>query len=153
MPRLPGSLELTDFQRERIVGQEEAGASQLQISRNLLIPLSTVNRVITQFKNKVKETVEARSNCIPDSFSFAERIRNFNLQSCFDEVRKSSKIGNRSLLFDGGTTCLYLQQESCFLLRKKMYCLPHIKTMLFTNFCATAIVGTWAVLLNGCRIE
>ena len=61
MLRLPGSLELTDFQRKRIVGQEDAGASQQQISRNLPIPLSTVNRVITQFKNKAKETVETRS--------------------------------------------------------------------------------------------
>ena len=63
MPQLLGSLELTDFQRGRIVGQEEAGASQQQISRNLSIPLSTVNHVITQFKNKVKETVEACSGC------------------------------------------------------------------------------------------
>ena len=61
MPQLPGSLELTDFQRGRIVGQEEAGPSQRQISRNLSIPLSTVNCVITQFKNKGKETVEAHS--------------------------------------------------------------------------------------------
>ena len=38
-----------------------AGANQRQISRNLSIPLSTVNRVITQFKSKAKETVEARS--------------------------------------------------------------------------------------------
>ena len=63
MPRLPGSLELTDFQRGRIVGQEESGASQQQISRNLSIPLSTVNHVITQFKNKAKETVEVHSGC------------------------------------------------------------------------------------------
>ena len=61
MPWLLGSLELTDFQRGRIVGQEEAGASQQQISRNLSIPLSTVNCVITQFKNKAKGTIEACS--------------------------------------------------------------------------------------------
>ena len=61
MPRLLGSLELTDFQRGRIVDQEEANVSQRQISRNLSISLSTVNRVIIQFKKKVKETVEARS--------------------------------------------------------------------------------------------
>ena len=51
------------FLKGRIVGQEEAGASQRQISRNLSIPLSTVNRVITQFENKANETVEACSGC------------------------------------------------------------------------------------------
>ena len=63
MARLPGSLELTDFLRGRIVGQEEAGANQRQISRNLSIPLSTVNRVITQFKNKSDKSDRLQGDC------------------------------------------------------------------------------------------
>ena len=61
MPQLPGFFGTHRFSEGKIVGQEAAGASQRQIYRNLSIPLSTVNRVITQFKNKAKETVEVRS--------------------------------------------------------------------------------------------
>ena len=75
MPRLPGSLELTHFQRGRIVGQEEAGASQRQISRNLSILLSTVNRVIIQFKNKAKDTVEAYSGCPGSSTRYLRSLQ------------------------------------------------------------------------------
>ena len=32
-----------------------------------------------------------------------------------------------------------------------MYCPLHFKSILFINFCATVIVGTWVVLLKGCN--
>ena len=80
MPWLPGSLELTDFQRGRIIGQEEADAIQQQISRNLSIPLSTVNHVITQFKNKAKETVKAHSGHPGPSTRYLRRRGNLKSQ-------------------------------------------------------------------------
>ena len=58
---LLASLEFINFHTERILGQEEAGASQPQVVSNLSIPLSTVNCVITQFNNQAKETVDAHS--------------------------------------------------------------------------------------------
>lgn len=60
MPRTRGSIDLNDFTRGRIVGHSERGASQREISEFLNIPLSTVNRVITQFKRDNKTTVESR---------------------------------------------------------------------------------------------
>lgn len=60
MPRLKGSTDLNDFTRGRIVGHSERGASQREISDFLNIPLSTVNRVITQFKRDNKTTVVSR---------------------------------------------------------------------------------------------
>ena len=43
--------------------------------------------------------------------------------------------------------CLHNQDNFC-LQPKKIYYPLHIKATLFTNFCATVIVGTWVVLLK-----
>ena len=76
MPRLPDSVELYRFIPGRVVGQEEDGIRQRQIARKLSIPLSTVNRAITQFKNQTKETVEARSGRASHQQDASEALRN-----------------------------------------------------------------------------
>ena len=55
MLRNSRSVELFDFTRGRIVGQSQAGLSQRQIVENPEVTLSTVNRVLVQFKNEGKE--------------------------------------------------------------------------------------------------
>ena len=44
--------------------------------------------------------------------------------------------------------CLHEQRTSAFS-QKRIYYPLFIKATLFTSFCATAIVGTWVVLLKG----
>ena len=60
MPRKPGSYDLSDFMRGRIVGQSEAGRSQRMISQVVGVPLATVNRVIIEFNNNNKMSAEHR---------------------------------------------------------------------------------------------
>lgn len=60
MPRVAGSLELSDFLRGRIIGQSDVGRSQRHIAQNLGVSLSTVNRVVVQFKTSQKTTVKER---------------------------------------------------------------------------------------------
>ena len=45
MPRNPGSVQLSDFARERIVGQSQAGLSQRQAAENLKIPFFRVDAI------------------------------------------------------------------------------------------------------------
>lgn len=86
MPRLQGSSDISDFTRGRIVGQSERGASQREISKFLNIPLSTVNRVITQFKRKEKTTVEPR----PGRAGPSERSKRVLVREVLREPRKST---------------------------------------------------------------
>ena len=59
MPRNPRPVELSVFTRGRIAGKSQAGLSQRQIAENLETSkplLSTMNRVLVQFKNEGKES-------------------------------------------------------------------------------------------------
>lgn len=74
MPRKPGSKEVTDFMRGRIIGLKEAGKSQRDIVSMLNIPLSTVNNILVQFTRYGKISSAARSGRPGPSARLLRRI-------------------------------------------------------------------------------
>lgn len=100
MPRTSGSLELTDFTRGRIVGQFEGGNSQREISARLNVPLSTVNRVIVQFKKDKKTSVSPRSGRPgPSARQKRALVREIlrNPEKSVDDVAISSNLSRRTV--------------------------------------------------------
>ena len=97
MLRNPQSVKLSDFTRGRIVGQSQAGLSQRQIAENLEIPLSSVNRVVAQFKSeKSKKSTSLRPGCSQPTERTFRAIKRFVEQNPSTIAADVSKIVNKN---------------------------------------------------------
>lgn len=99
MPRTKGASDVSEFMRGRIIGQFDRGASQRDISRFLNIPLSTVNRIIVEFKREGKEVNYRPGRPGPTERSKRSLVREVikNPKQTVEEVAETAQLSKRTI--------------------------------------------------------